>query len=474
MTVDPGETKPMLTKSNTANEAVKLYDVFDYVIVVKNGATATSAWKNVTFTDTLPAQVELAGNIMLNNSLASYSMSGKTISIFIGNMVANESVEIKIPVKFMGGVAGEKFLNTAIAEGDNGKATGSDEGITVPEIVEAGDPTESKYIKKDVDKTLINLNNEHATDYDLATFTIEIGNNSNTTWKNVVFEDMIDSSKATVIYDTFYINGAKVNHNNGWTLANDKIVISLGDIEPGAQPTTIQFSLRFRSDCQDGSTYLNTATARGDNYYDTAAAPIITIINDNPGSTDIHKALFKGRSSGNWSKYDNIYIDEVAVVAWRQMVAANLDTSNGTITVPNYIGEQYNSDFYRAIHYMISNGVVPASAFNKTSSPHAATVNYDTVIFATRDNIEDMVRDATGKLTGVSGSTYMNRIDFANLMCDLTGRDKTPDYSAYTGKLTTFLDVPSTEPTVVEVSNDHEYMQSYDRTNEIWVVSDKF
>ena len=67
-------------------------------------------------------------------------------------------------------------------------------------------------------------------------------------------------------------------------------------------------------------------------------------------------------------------------------------------------------------------------------------------------------------LIGLSGD--VSRLTFAKAICQITGRDTSPDVSGYSGSYRTWADAPSS--VVTEVSHEHDFIMDSDR-NEYWI-----
>lgn len=96
--IDEGEADPIVTKSAIASEA-NVGDTLTYEITVKNGDRATAPWKNVVAYDTLPAGVQLVGNVYLDGKVALHKLSGNALSVLVGELDAGESVVISFDVQ---------------------------------------------------------------------------------------------------------------------------------------------------------------------------------------------------------------------------------------------------------------------------------------------------------------------------------------------------------------------------------------
>ena len=86
-------------------------------------------------------------------------------------------------------------------------------------------------------------------------------------------------------------------------------------------------------------------------------------------------------------------------------------------------------------------------------------------IWATSDQLNTLVKYITGTNAGLSGN--VSRLNFAKLICQLTGRDTDPDTSAYSGHIQYFVDSGSSVGLITEVSHEHDYVLDTDG-NEYW------
>ena len=99
-------------------------------------------------------------------------------------------------------------------------------------------------------------------------------------------------------------------------------------------------------------------------------------------------------------------------------------------------------------------------------------VNYDITdkgylrIWATAAQLNTLVKYVTGANAGVSGD--VSRLTFAKVICQLTGRDTSPDTTGYSSNVQYYPDVTSSIDLVTEVSHEHDYMLDADG-NEYWI-----
>lgn len=288
--IDEGEADPIVTKSAGVTEA-DVGDTFTYEITVKNGDKATAPWTNVTVYDTLPAGVKLIGNVYLDGEVALHRLSGNALSVLIGDLAAGESVTVSFDVQVLDAAAGTTLQNSVEVAGDGGSGTATDDGVTVPELPQNPNDTTGFYVTKDVDKTVVDVSKGASDEKRTATFTITVGNNSDTTWENVVLKDTLDTSVVTpVLQNNVYVDGVP---NDKWSFADKVFSLELGDIAPG-QSHKIALTVRFKNDA-GGRSYINYATGKGDNGNVTGKSPEVEIISSVTDSiTDIHYQLFSG------------------------------------------------------------------------------------------------------------------------------------------------------------------------------------
>lgn len=465
--IDEGEADPIVTKAASVSEA-NVGDTFTYEITVKNGDKATAPWKNVTAYDTLPAGVKLIGNVYINNEVALYKLSGNALSVLIGDLAAGESVTVSFDVQVLDAAAGTTLQNSVEVAGDNGSGTATDDGVTVPEE-EPQNPNDSTgfYVTKDVDKTVANVSKGSEDADKTATFMIVVGNNSDTTWESVVLKDTLDTSMLTpVLQNNVYVDGVL---NSDWSFAGKVFTLELGDIASG-QSHTIVLTVQFKADA-GGKTYVNYATGEGDNGNATGKSPEIEIVSmvDDP-ITDIHYQLYNGYDENMWRPADHISLQEACIVAYRLISnGGNTWLDRGTVTVPDY-----EFSIPEEAKYFVSIGVLPASVFDTTKMTEDVDyeINYEVSekgylrIWATSEQLNTLVRYITGTNAGLSGD--VSRLNFAKLICQLTGRDTDPDTSGYSGHIQYFTDSGSSAGLITEVSHEHDYMMDADG-NEYWI-----
>ena len=465
--IDEGEADPVVSKSANVSEA-EVGDTISYAIAVKNGDHATAPWKNVVAYDTLPAGVKLVGNVYLDGKVALHKLSGNALSVLVGDLAAGESMTVTFDVQVLDEAAGTTLQNSVNVSGDNGSGTATDDGVTVPEV-ESQNPTDPTgfYVTKDVDKTVVNVSKGAADEQKMATFTIIVGNNGKETWENVVLKDTLDMSVVTpVLQDNVYVDGVL---NSKWSFADKVFTLELGDIAPGAFHE-VKLTVQFKADA-GGKTYVNYATGAGDNGNATGQSPEVEIVSavDEP-VTDIHYQLFNGYGDGNWRPGDRISLQEACTVAYRLIAnGGNTWLERGTVTVPDY---EYTIP--EEAKYFVSIGVLPASVFDTTQMTEDTDyeVNYDITdkgylrIWATAAQLNTLVKYVTGTNAGVSGD--VSRLTFAKVICQLTGRDTSPDTTGYSGNVQYYPDVTSSVDLVTEVSHEHDYMLDADG-NEYWI-----
>ena len=465
--IDGGKADPIISKSASVSEA-NVGDTFTYEITVKNGDRATAPWKNVMAYDTLPAGVKLIGNVYLDGKVALHKLNGNALSVMVGDLAAGESVTVSFDVQVLDTAAGTILQNSVDVTGDNGSGTATDGGVTVPEV-EPQNPTNPTgfYVTKDVDKTVVNVSKDVSNGLKTVTFTIVVGNNSSETWTNVVLKDMLDTSMLTpILQNNVYVDGVL---NNDWSFAGKVFSLELGDIEP-SQFRTVVLAVQFKADA-GGMTYVNYATGEGDNGNATGKSPEIEIVSvvDDP-ITDIHYQLYNGYGENMWRPGDRISLQEACTVAYRLISnGGNTWLERGTVTVPDY-----EFSIPEEAKYFVSIGVLPASVFDTTKMTEDVDyeINYEVSengylrIWSTSDQLNTLVKYITGTNAGLSGN--VSRLNFAKLICQLTGRDTDPDTSGYSGHIQHYTDSGSSESLITEVSHEHDYMLDADG-NEYWI-----
>lgn len=465
--IDEGEAAPIVNKSASVTTA-NVGDTFTYTITAKNGNKATAAWKNVVLTDTLPTGVKLVGGVYVNNEFALYHLSGNALSVLVGDLEPGESAEITFDVQVLENADGTTITNTASLDGDNGHGTATDKGVTIPDTAEQPDDTTAFYVTKEVDKTVVNVGSGVSADRKRATFTITVGNDSNQTWKRVILKDTLDTTLVTpVLKNNVYVDGVL---NGKWSFQNKVFTLELGDIGPH-EKRVVKITVEFKTDA-GGKTYTNLAAATGDNGSASGRSPEIEVVSSGssgtPVLTDIHYQLFGGYADGLWRPNDRVSLQEACTVVYRLIAnGGNTWLPRGTTTVPKY---QY--DIPEEAKYFVSIGVLPASAFDTTRMDEGDDyeINYTISkngylrIWAASGQLNSLAVYATKANIGLSGD--VSRLTFAKAICQITGRDTSPDVSGYSGNLRTWADAPSS--VVTEVSHEHDFIMDSDR-NEYWI-----
>lgn len=465
--IDQGEAAPIVNKTASVTTA-NVGDTFTYTITAKNGNKATAAWKNVVLTDTLPTGVKLVGGVYLNNEFALYHLSGNALSVLVGDLEPGESAEITFDVQVLENAAGTTITNTASLDGDNGHGTATDKGVTIPDTAEQPDVNTNFYVTKEVDKTVVNVGSGALADRKRATFTITVGNDSNQMWKRVILKDTLDTTLVTpVLKNNVYVDGVL---NNKWSFRSKVFTLELGDIAPN-EKRVVKITVEFKTDA-GGKTYTNLAAATGDNGSASGRSPEIEVVSSGssgtPVLTDIHYQLFGGYADGLWRPNDRVSLQEACTVVYRLIAnGGNTWLPRGTTTVPKY---QY--DIPEEAKYFVSIGVLPASAFDTTRMDEGDDyeINYTISkngylrIWAASGQLNSLVAHATKTNIGLSGD--VSRLTFAKAICQITGRDTSPDVSGYSGNLRTWADAPSS--VVTEVSHEHDFIMDSDR-NEYWI-----
>ena len=465
--IDEGEAAPIVNKSASVTTA-KVGDTFTYTITAKNGNKATAAWKNVVMTDTLPTGVKLVGGVYINNEFALHHLSGNALSVLVGDLEPGESAEITFDVQVLESAAGTTITNTASLDGDNGHGTATDKGVTIPDTAEQPDVKTNFYVTKEVDKTVVNVGFGVSADRKRATFTITVGNDSNQMWKRVILKDTLDTTLVTpVLKNNVYVDGVL---NNKWSFRSKVFTLELGDIAPN-EKRVVKITVEFKTDA-GGKTYTNLAAATGDNGSASGRSPEIEVVSSGssgkPVLTDIHYQLFGGYADGLWRPNDRVSLQEACTVVYRLIAnGGNTWLPRGTTTVPKY---QY--DIPEEAKYFVSIGVLPASAFDTTRMDEGDDyeINYTISkngylrIWAASGQLNSLVAYATRTNIGLSGD--VSRLTFAKAICQITGRDTSPDVSGYSGNLRTWADAPSS--VVTEVSHEHDFIMDSDR-NEYWI-----
>lgn len=445
--IGSGNTAPYMSKAASVSEA-RPGDIITYTVTVKNGMAATAAWKNVLLSDVLPSGMKLvSGSVTLNGQTVSYGIAGQAIEVTIGDLKAGQDAIVTFEARVLDSAAGTTINNIAVARGDNGEKTATDGGVTVAEPEPPEDEENSVTGTKTVDKTIVSTG-------DKATYTITAVNNTEETWTGVQIYDVLDTSVLTLINDSIYIDGIRFLSGSGkWAFSDRQLVITLGDIEPG-QSVKLDFMVQFKNDAAN-STYTNHATIKSTNNASVfVKAPEVVIMagggnKEFDAYTEIHYKLFVGYDEGDWQPNTSMRLDHACILAYRLMTDYYRSTlGNGAITPPDNIKD-------REVQFFVSHGIVSAGEFVDGGNT-----------IATQAQIYRLLNYALGTSLLSSSSAPMSRASIAALVCDLTGRDTSPNTNGLT--VAYFPDKGTYAALIDEVSNSHDYtLDSYG--NETWI-----
>lgn len=464
--IDEGEALPIVSKTASVKTA-SVGDTFRYTVTATNGAKATAAWKNVVMTDTLPTGVKLIGNVFIGNEAALFKQSGNAVSVLVSDLAPGETATITFDVQVLDTAANTTLTNVAVLAGDNGSGTATDDGVTVSGDLPNADPTDGVYVTKDVDKTVVDVSKNADVGKDQATFTVTVGNNSKETWKTVVLKDVLDWSMLTpMVQNNVYVDGVL---NNNWVLSNNgEFTLALGDIAPG-EKREVKLTVKFKGEAA-GKTYVNYATGAGDNGNATGKSPEIAVHSSTlappPGT---HYQLFSGYVMGEWRPNDTVSLQEACRVAYRLISnGGNTWLDRGPVTVP-----EYEYEIPEEALYFVSIGILPRDAFDTTKMTEDTDyeLNYEISsggylrIWASASQLNTLVKYATNADAGFGGK--VSRLSFAKTICQVTGRDTSPDTTNYSGHITTWPDTSSVSGIVTEVSHFHNYILDA-AGNEYW------
>ena len=487
--IDNGKVEPFSSK--TANkEKVNVGETVMYTVEVGNRSSATATWKDVVMTDTLPDGVKLLNNVSANGAPVAFSADNGVLTARLGNIAPGETLKVKYEVLVLAEAAGTTLKNTVTLSGSpNGSGSTSkvETPVEVPEKPgnDVNDPLlpDKIYVKKDVDKTTVKVGPAAKEADKRVTYTMRVGNTSGdkSVWEDVVFTDVLDTSMVTLISDSIYVDGVRLNKNQ-WTLRNGVLTIELGDIQYNKE-VEVRFDVSFKNDA-GGKKYENVATAtgtiNGQKVWASGKAPIVQIVDTNSVITDSHYAIFFGNERQMWLPGKNISMVELATVAYRIM------TNDGKLSLQNS-GIGYVSDYLQERNYaevipIVRAGILSSDEFvpsvgmtipnDYTQTGDADNPTYS--VWATRDQIGRVFKALFGSDYGVSGSGKMSRLDFARAICNIQGRDTNPNYQdAVAAGMTLARFADGDFPVVVEVSNSHDYVKD-SSGHETWVYNEAY
>lgn len=494
--VDPSTVEPYSSKSSDKTE-VNVGETIVYTVEVGNRSSATATWKDVVMTDILPDGVRLLNSVSCNGAPVAFTADGNILTARLGNIPAGEKLTVKYEVLVLPEADGSTLRNTVTLSGSNGGSSTTTQD-PAPPTVPPTDPNPGNpgndwdifgdvYVQKDVDKVTAKVGPDATSADKRVTYTVLVGNDRSDkkVWENVVFTDVLDDGIMTLVNDTIYVDGVRLNTNK-FIYRNDCITIELGNILYG-QEIEVKFTVEFKPDAANKS-FQNVATATGTidgkKSWENDKAPIVTVVDSNGASASgKHYAMFHGFESGLWIPDNKITLEQVALLGYRIL-------TNDYQLILQKSGNGYVSDYlenvcyYDEVRSMVRAGIFASNEFE----PSAGMVEgkdyrvhgdgegnksyYE--IYATRDQIGRMLTALFGSNYGISGSGHMTRIDVAKLLCQIQGRDTDPNWQSGMAAgmaIAQFPDVLN-NALVIEVSNTHSYtIDSYG--NETWVLNDK-
>lgn len=472
--IDAGDPKPILRKEASVNTA-RPGDIFTYTLHVKNGADASADWKSVMVTDVVPAGLEfLSNSVLVDNENSIYSVSGRAIEIPVGDLRPNQEKTVSFDVRVLDTAAGQTVYNTAVAKGSNGPdKTATDTGVPVEELPEEPAPgAKVPTGTKTVDKVTVGVQ-------ETATFTITATNNSETTWTGVEALDTLDDSLMTLLDERVYIDGVQYSMNSGkWAFDGRTLKLSLGDILPG-RSVTARFTVQFKNDA-GGKVFTNFADLRSGSHNTVhVKAPEVAIQHTDLPVTDIHNGLFYGYSNGMWGPNDPMYLNQVCLVAYRNMTADELADTSGGLVQKTISGNgttvtlDPSDSLDLAVLWALKNGYLREDQYLSCQGRPATNAAGVTLPGVATQELAYQVMAKSTKEDGFTAckanpSGNVSRIKFAQDICKVLGRDTKSDTGSYS--LHVYTDIVGTgyEAIVAEISTTHKYTKD-DSGHETWV-----
>ena len=466
--IDDGNVVPSVVKTS-APDTVNLNDTVHYTITVKNGITATVDWRNVIIDDTIPAGLSLNGVVYVDGGVGSYSKSGNSINVKLGDIAPNQTVTIMYDAT--ANVVGT-YTNTAVASSSNGPdVSGSDGGVTVASPSTPGETTTHPDYGFTGSKAASTAQVNAGDDF---TYTIVVQNPMGNayTWYNVVITDPLNLAYIIPYIDSVTINGVAAGARATYDTA---LNISLGNLTPG-ETDTVQFTVKATTDAA-GQTITNVGYINGyvDPSNSTEASVIATanpvyIAQTVPPQliSDDHIQLFQGYTTGEWEPERYISRAEVVHVLYQIVIANHFPQPSVQKPVPPDIPSGSTFWAYQSLMYFYNMGALRVDASGNLNPNTPATMS-DIVSCAQAIGID---LPALGYLP--SDATQL-RVDTAKMMCAAQQRDPSPDTNGCS--VPVFNDVPAdlSDPTyllICEVSSTHSYiLKAPGSTNEIWISS---
>ena len=96
-------------------------DTLTYTVKLSNDKAASSAWKEVVLTDTLPNGLTfIDGSVYADNKAAQHSFENSQLTVKLGDIAAGQTVTVTFKAAVNADMYNQTIFNTAVAQGKNG------------------------------------------------------------------------------------------------------------------------------------------------------------------------------------------------------------------------------------------------------------------------------------------------------------------------------------------------------------------
>ena len=510
--VDPGFAQPAVVKT-ADKETAKAGDVVTYTVQVSNGNTATASWNNVYLRDTLPSGMRLVNTVFVNGTAVVWDYHNDDIEVQLGDIDPGQTVEVSYEAMVTTSAAGT-LKNVALARGENGQATDS---TTVQAMGRTpGEYPAQGYVEKTGNKTTVDLTSGDTN----VTYTVKVGNEAlaSVNWDNVVFSDFIDSNSVSLVTDSVKLDGKKISKGSGYYLRSvgrsQNLVIDLGSIAPGEEHE-IQFTFNILGNASSYDDYENIAVAEG-TYTDpddgktyplSAEGKYSVSLYGTPVASGIHLQLFQGTQEAEdgpimfWPsaspKYRAINTHDACRTVYRSMTEKArrelLQAAGGQAALDRLSDEAQAMD--KEIQFFIALGAAQDYEFNRKDPRNVEGEDYLSYTWTWKSGSTSSIysmpatRNFLGRIltavgldpAGKTGYSYSSndktnvtsRLQWAEELCDIFGRDKNPDTNGLPVRQYTDLQGLSVKQLGIinEVSNWHTYTMDSEG-HETWEICD--
>lgn len=287
-----GDAIPSIEK--TANvKTANVGDTLTYTVKLSNDKAASSAWKEVVLTDTLPNGLTfIDGSVYADNKAAQHSFENSQLTVKLGDIAAGQTVTVTFKAAVNADMYNQTIFNTAVAQGKNGTVedgngseTGKYEDTDDGVHINKGDT--APYVTKTADKPSAMVG-------DKLTYTVTHGNAEGAVYKieGAAMTDVIPAG-LDFVDGSVQVDGAAARYS--FDNETRILTVPLGSIEPATEKV-VTFSAAV-NDTAYGKMVYNTAVMTGDNIPDVEDTDEGIAVGDGKARPSIEKTADKSSAS---------------------------------------------------------------------------------------------------------------------------------------------------------------------------------